>query len=542
MAQYDLHVLRGDATIDEINALISQATDEPHMAFGLSAAKAAAQKTSGDRVGAAATLQYMAALVEKHPESLDTELYALHLEAAELLSEAQALEASRDAYFAALAALTSSADNIELQNRITKAAADISVRLGEISFADNLVESTDEISQFTAPPKPPPKPGDPGFVRIPVYYATDRSQSGKDWPAQFYADVQGAQLEYGVAMVTVPRTVTPDALPGPSIWEVEFSSEPARQTIMQSVTQINRREFFNTVRSQLQAKQVPDILVYVPGRAETFSDAARHAAKLTEALRFVGVPLLFSWPSSSLPTGYLADSAAAEASATNLAVFLTELAASSEARTVHLLAHGLGSATLSSALGNIAKVADETAVPALGQVIFASPDVEKERFAQSLVKARGLAKRITVYVSDQDRTLTDVQPLFIFGTRAGDTLAPLQGDIFDTIDISVLGSDPLTGTVNVGEPSAILDIASLLWADPDPARRCGITTNFEADKIWSLGPATCASPSTVNAIANLAKADARLPGSIRENLAREGLKHPKLSQIELLLLNMAVRN
>src|SRR4051794_15493683 len=73
------------------------------------------------------------------------------------------------------------------------------------------LEDTRDILASLQPPPRDSAPESDGAVLVPVFYATDRVQTGSTRPDGFYGAQRGA-LKLGVAKVTVPKRIRPAVL------------------------------------------------------------------------------------------------------------------------------------------------------------------------------------------------------------------------------------------------------------------------------------------------------------------------------------------
>ena len=88
----------------------------------------------------------------------------------------------------------------------------------------------------------------------------------------------------------------------------------------------------------------------------------------------------------------------------HLAEFLKDLRKRTGTRTVHLVAHSMGSRVLSMALDRMA-LADPTAKNHFQEVVLAAPDINNRILSQLSTAIKGEADRITIYASNRDRAL-----------------------------------------------------------------------------------------------------------------------------------------
>jgi len=239
-----------------------------------------------------------------------------------------------------------------------------------------------------------------------------------------------------------------------------------------------------------------------------YASAAKRAAQLAYDMNFVGVPILYSWPSRDSTAGYMADAAVVQLSARRLSRFLGDVVAQSGATTVHIIAHSMGNRALTEALELMSLRRQQTVdmAPPFDQIVFAAPDVDAGLFAEMLPTIRPLARRLTLYASENDWALVTSRHLHGDAPRAGqggpDTLAVTQ---IDSLDMSELGDDMLAHGYFASDRSALVDLAALFWRNVDPANRCGLEKARHESGVstWRYVPGTCPDTAILAAIGQL---------------------------------------
>jgi len=137
------------------------------------------------------------------------------------------------------------------------------------------------------------------------------------------------------------------------------------------------------------------------------------------------------------------------------------------ANAIHIIAHSMGSRTLSYALQTLV---NKGIAPALANVIFAAPDIDSERFAQFAKAIHGIPQRVTLYASSKDRAL-ELSSL-LHGLRAGLAGSKIvRVDGIDTIDASRVNSDFLGHGKFASTQSLLTDIYDLIFRGSPPKDR-----------------------------------------------------------------------
>jgi esterase/lipase superfamily enzyme len=106
------------------------------------------------------------------------------------------------------------------------------------------------------------------------------------------------------------------------------------------------------------------------------------------------------------------------------------------------------------------------------QIIFVAPDIDTDIFRREIPTLRPLAKKISLYVSGNDRALKLSQELHGYPRlgEAGANLAVFEG--VDTIDISAAGNRRFSGHIyHLYNPPVIEDLKRLIDTGDPPGRR-----------------------------------------------------------------------
>lgn len=356
------------------------------------------------------------------------------------------------------------------------AAKEIVIRRGRVSpppvAAEVVRPSTDEAT---------------GIVAIPVFYGTDRAR-GDDTPAGYYRGERGA-LAFGIAEVSVPtRGREVGELTGPSWWRFEFTADPARHVILKSVGALGRDVFVASLKDSLAAADARDVLLFVHGYNVAFEDAARRAAQISVDLKFAGRTLLYSWASAADAKQYTVDESTIEWSRDHFEAFLQLALGEVGAREVHVIAHSMGNRAVANTLERIASWQLPAGAARLGQVVFAAPDIDRDRFVQLAAKFKGCARRCTLYASSRDVALLASKVVHGY-PRAGEAgAALLVVDGVDTIDASLVDTS-LVGLRHsyFGDKRSILnDMFNLISQQLAPEQRFDLQAAGDAlRRYWS---------------------------------------------------------
>jgi esterase/lipase superfamily enzyme len=160
-----------------------------------------------------------------------------------------------------------------------------------------------------------------------------------------------------------------------------------------------------------------DVLVYVHGFNNSFERAALDAARLSDALKFRGDTVLFSWPSRDSVFDYVADRESAMWSRDALEDVLNALMSNPTVGRVHIVAHSMGAMLTVESLRQV-NVSNRGNMSRFGAIVFASPDIDADAFAASVRRLGGLHGKMTVISAKDDRALA-ISASLAGGMRVG---------------------------------------------------------------------------------------------------------------------------
>lgn len=239
-----------------------------------------------------------------------------------------------------------------------------------------------------------------------VFYGTNRERSADTTEVNnFYASTVG-KLDLGFLDVSIPSSHTYGDVERPSLWRLEFSEDPDKHVVLQSIEPVDRDEFVNSLAGHVQRSRKKEAFVFVHGFNVAFDEAARRTAQMAHDLTFDGPPVMFSWPSDGKLSSYVADMDDADASETDFRDFIEMVATESQAKQIHLVAHSMGSRLVTTALNRLAEESKYREIPKLNEVILAAPDVDANVFKNQIApRILSTADRVTIYASSTDRAL-----------------------------------------------------------------------------------------------------------------------------------------
>ena len=315
-----------------------------------------------------------------------------------------------------------------------------------------------------------------------VYFATDRQSTGRGVFANS-ASAQGA-LQYGLVTVSIPQSHQKGELERPwKVWSFELPESPTSHIVISARRVLDINTFFGNINQDIDTSPEKSAFVLVHGFNVIFDDAVLRTGQLAFDLGFKGPAILYSWPSAGTTSGYVSDIDMTDWTSPHLESFLRDLRARTGARTVHLVAHSMGSRALTQALDRLARGA--TATPRFQELILAAPDINTQVLQELAASLKSESDRITMYTSDKDRALGASVALRQGGQRAGgdpSKLPPLPG--FDIVDASRAKASLLNHSYFAEDGRLLKDIAELIKLRAAPDRRA--TTLERSGAIWQL--------------------------------------------------------
>jgi len=257
----------------------------------------------------------------------------------------------------------------------------------------------------------------------------------------------------------------------PSVWRLEFSNDPENFVVLLSVSEADPATFYKDVAAKVRASSGKRAFIFVHGYNVTFADAARRTAQMAYDLGFDGAPVFYSWPSQARYASYKVDETNAEWAVLDFKNFLEQFAKQSEADSIFLIAHSMGSRVLAGALKEL--VAEDPAIrPKFKEIVFAAPDIDADTFRRDIApKIFGPTRSATMYASSGDYALL-ASKKFAGYRRAGDagggvTIAPG----LDTIDASGIGTDFIGHSYFADSTSVLGDLRDLILLRKRPEQR-----------------------------------------------------------------------
>ncbi|HLJ23839.1 MAG TPA: alpha/beta hydrolase [Candidatus Acidoferrales bacterium] len=339
-------------------------------------------------------------------------------------------------------------------------------------------------AQYDGGAKAPPA----SYDIVPVFYVTDRQDTGNQNPALRYSGERStnATVAYGMCEVTIPSTHMPGELESPSWLHFEYSPDPTKHIVLRSVEPLERDPFYAKLAAMVAASPTQEAIIFIHGYENSFESAARQTAQLVRDAHFPGAPIVYSWPSKNKVLAYTEDEDTVEWTTFHLREFLEEVAQRAHAKKIHLIAHSMGNRALASALQMIASRREPQAGAPFDQVILAAPDIGADTLTEFAKEIRPMAQRLTLYASQNDDALL-LSRVIHGALRAGQKSAYLLvASGIDTVDASAVRTDFLGHAYYAKSGSIIDDIRKILTSEAPPELRNLIPASVQNLKYWIM--------------------------------------------------------
>ena len=316
------------------------------------------------------------------------------------------------------------------------------------------------------------------YIVVPVFYATDRNNTGDKDPKYLYGrkkskDKNSGYLQYGIAKVSIPGGDNHKVgqLESPSVIKFEWSENPAKHVVLLEVEQIKKALYFKQLKQKIAGSAKQNAFIFIHGYNVTFEDAARRTAQIAYDLNFSGAPVFYSWPSRGTTLGYTSDSTAVEWTEPHLKRFLIDFLEKSNAENIYVIAHSMGNRAMSRVMASIVE-SHPNAARRFREIILAAPDIDAEVFKETLApQIIENFTNITLYASSNDFAL-QASRLFWGHPRAGDAgdgLVVIPG--IDTIDASEVDSSLLGHSYIAGSQTLLSDLIEIFRSGKRAGKR-----------------------------------------------------------------------
>ncbi len=295
-------------------------------------------------------------------------------------------------------------------------------------------------------------------------------------------------LARGICKVTVPNSHQRGVVERPSLLRLEFREDQEKHVVLSSAVELSENDFQQRLSQSVAGSPDRDLLVFIHGYNVDFQSAVRRTAQVAVDLPFEGVPVCYSWPSQASLLGYTIDKNNADWTVSHLKTFLLELAETSGAQSINVVAHSMGNRAMTAAMQQIELEHDPQSPAPFDRIVLAAPDVDADQFRRdfgpSLVK---IANQVTLYASSDDQAL--VASKLVHGSaRAGDSggeLVIVPG--IETIDVSGIDLSLLGHSYYGDNESMLRDLYDVVRQGLPARQRASLIARGESPLIyWQL--------------------------------------------------------
>jgi esterase/lipase superfamily enzyme len=317
-----------------------------------------------------------------------------------------------------------------------------------------------------------------GFSVCPVWFATDRARTLNTDPAKTFANARPAPdtppMSYGVCEVTVPNRPNHKigAVERPNrFFKLLFDEDPRKHVTIRRCLPCDEESFYKSMSECAALAQNGGVLLFLHGYSVTFAEGIYRTAQMAVDLNFNGVPLCFSWASAGRYSGYWGDEATSTWSIPHVRALLEQIATLNSVKTIHVIAHSMGSRILLECLNEIAVSKEVATAKKIGQLCLAAPDIDTGRFHEIAKDVAKLSRRTTLYASSNDKALRASNRFHGGYTRAGWAGKDMVVcDFLDTVDASAVKTDILGHSYFGSTRTVLHDVYDLIGTGKAPPR------------------------------------------------------------------------
>ena len=262
------------------------------------------------------------------------------------------------------------------------------------------------------------------------FFVTNRRLGADDAPLEErFGNAREGVLKFGFFDTVIEPSLGLGMIINPTDW---FQNEEIQ---FKQVQPLDKSEFIEKMRQQVQASPFRSILINVNGFRERFQSALRKTAFLSHVLDINSPVLVFDWPGDqgSTPRGYRRAQRIAGESGAELAQTLGLIIRQVQPDRLWLVANSMGGEVVVHAFSILYQEADlADAETEIEDLVLTAPDVDHDEFDRQFKREiAALTRNLTVYVSSNDRALL-ISRVINRGRRLGEaTLNPRNPDQFE---------------------------------------------------------------------------------------------------------------
>ncbi len=232
----------------------------------------------------------------------------------------------------------------------------------------------------------------------PIFVATSR---GLAPGIQMFNNDRDATMSYARFDISIP----PDRKPGSVRFPRTQPPNPSRDMVTVNEMLFTDSDTFRAAFNQnLHATGVDRSIVFVHGFNTNFAEGVYRIAQMKHDMVLPGTIVHFSWPSLGNAFGYVHDRDSTVFSRDDLESLLETLGRS-DAKSVVLMAHSMGTYLAMEALRTMALRGDSLALSKLEAVILISPDIDVDVFKSQMRVIDPMPQPFVIFGSPGDKAL-----------------------------------------------------------------------------------------------------------------------------------------
>ena len=308
-----------------------------------------------------------------------------------------------------------------------------------------------------------------------VSFISLRNQTGEAAPEEWFGDERDT-LTTGTCLLSHQPGRFAESLGDNGLFYI-----PKDDIRLEAVEPAGVEAFWQDFSSGLYGRHP---ILYIHGYNTGFAKSCEQASHFQRNLSLGGRLVLFSWPSDGAFLNYSRDEADLYWSVASLEATLLRMIEQFGPGKVDVIGHSLGARGLFVTLVQLAH-GSEHQRPLFNQLVFTAPDIDAAVFKQYLASIRPLARKITLYVSENDKPLALSREVHGY-PRLGEAGVHLDGitDI-DIIDLSDIGVRSFSGHLyHLYHDNIVHDLDLLLNHGVRADSRMGLSA--EGENRWRL--------------------------------------------------------
>ncbi|MEM7610750.1 MAG: alpha/beta fold hydrolase [Pseudomonadota bacterium] len=275
------------------------------------------------------------------------------------------------------------------------------------------------------------EPGDAAGNRHRIIVATSRAPTAD--PLQRYGDDRSRTLSIDDVSVWVPQNRQPGAVNYPS-----REPDSRREFALTSMEPVERRAFVDLLNQRMaEVNEENTVFLFIHGYNVSYASGVYRVAQMAEDFDASAVPVHFSWPSSGRKLGYLYDRDSVQFARDTLTELIA-LVAQSDADSVFLMGHSMGTLLVMEALRQLSLSGQDAVLRRISPLVLASPDIDVDVFRSQMESLSYRPDPMVVFVANDDGALRLSQSIRGGHPRVGEgvNIAELQEQGIAVIDLS----------------------------------------------------------------------------------------------------------